>query len=139
MYNGGGSLAVSASSTTELLDSSHRVRRATDDDVDDQHSAVKRSPFPRLGEDEDDEDRDKRLPRLGLRSTSADKRLPRLGKRLPRLGKRLPRLGLRSLLTTAVDDEDERSKRLPRLGEERDKRYYKVILMGANINLIIVL
>lgn len=65
---------------------------------------------------DNDEDRSKRLPRLGARTPlglrSSDKRLPRLGRerRLPRLGlreplsKRLPRLG----------------KRLPRLGREAD-------------------
>lgn len=62
-------------------------------------------------QNDDVDDRSKRLPRLGARSS--DKRLPRLGRerRLPRLGlreplnKRLPRLG----------------KRLPRLGREADE------------------
>ena len=76
---------------------------------------------------DDDQERDKRLPRLGLRSP-----LPRLGirapmvdKRLPRLGMRspLPRLGVRSPLPRLGRDEededyeeDNREKRLPRIG-----------------------
>lgn len=66
--------------------------------------------------------RQRRLPRLGLRGESFQKRLPRLGKRLPRLGR-------------AADDEDQwgsallqkstehgEEKRLPRLGRLVAKR-----------------
>nr|AQY62680.1 XPRLamide neuropeptide precursor [Eisenia andrei] len=87
-----------------------RSRRSTHELEED-----KRSPLPRLGkrsdEDLDFEEtlRDKRLPRFGREEEmeEKEKRLPRLGVRspLPRLGRSpLPRLG------------EERDKRLPRLG-----------------------
>jgi len=60
-----------------------------------------RSPFPRLGLVEElEEEKEKRLPRMGIRSP-----LPRIG-RSP-----LPRLGLREV------EEERRDKRLPRMGK----------------------
>ena len=128
----------------------HGLRSKRSTDILDEKT---RSPLPRLGVREEEKEREKRLPRLGLRSSfenfedyydddqERDKRLPRLGlrsplprlgirapmvdKRLPRLGMRspLPRLGVRSPLPRLGRDEededyeeDNRAKRLPRIG-----------------------
>jgi len=96
--------------TSSEHDADKRAKRdAGDALLSDEVEAEKEKRLPRLGL--------RALPRLGLRS-SADKRLPRLGYRQ----RRLPRLGLRGTSLAAFNKRLPRlGKRLPRLGRDADE------------------
>ena len=101
---------AAVSMTSSEHDADKRAKRdAGDALLSDEVEAEKEKRLPRLGL--------RALPRLGLRS-SADKRLPRLGYRQ----RRLPRLGLRGTSLAAFNKRLPRlGKRLPRLGRDADE------------------